>query len=468
MNRAMLATTLTVAAIAASGAPIPAAQARLAPSARAAATPRFAISIRPGVRLSDQGAVTPATTARCQRRHHFQCFQPAQLERAYDLLPLYRAGYTGAGRTIVIVDAFGSPTIAHDLRVFDRTFHLPDPPSIREIHPAGPNPPGNHAGWAGETTLDVEWAHAIAPGADILVVATPVNENEGTSGFPQIVQAENYVIDHHLGDVITQSFGATENTFPSAGALRALRSAYVNAAAHHVTVLAASSDAGATDYVAHGNDFYTFPVVDWPGSDPLVTNVGGTRLHLNAEGRRQSLDTVWNDTYNPAVQQFFDGNPAPTPTAGGGGQSIVFARPWYQDGVRSVVGNRRGMPDVSMSASCSGQVDMYQSYPGAPTGWTIACGTSEASPLFSGIVAIADQYAGHPLGLLNPALYRIGAAGDPGIVDVTRGNNTVSFKQNGRWYTVKGFAAGPGYDLASGLGTVNAAALVPELATASR
>jgi subtilase family serine protease len=468
MRRVAAASALTAALVIAAGAWPAGALARLAGGTvrvrRFAAAP----SIRPQVRLTAYGRLAPAGTAGCERRHRFQCFRPAQLERAYGLLPLYRAGYTGEGRTIVVVDPFGSPSIARDLRVFDRAFHLPGPPSIREIHPDGRNPPGDHADWAGETTLDVEWAHAIAPGADILVVATPAGEDEGTSGFPQIVRAENFVIDHHLGDVITQSFGATENTFRSARALRSLRSAYVNAAAHSVTVLAAASDAGATDYTAHGDDYYTFPAVDWPGSDPLVTNVGGTRLHLNAAGVRTSPDTVWNDTYDRAVQRYLDGSSAPTPTASGGGRSIVFTRPPYQDGVRSAVAGRRGVPDVAMSASCSGQVDVYRSYPGAAAGWAIACGTSEAAPLFAGIVAIADQYAGRRLGALNPALYRIAAAGSPGIVDVTRGGNAVTFSQDGRRYTVGGHRAGPGYDLASGLGTVDAAALVPELAAASR
>jgi subtilase family serine protease len=94
------------------------------------------------------------------------------------------------------------------------------------------------------------------------------------------------------------------------------------------------------------------------------------------------------------------------------------------------------------------------------------CGTSEATPLFAGIVALADQQAGHPLGLINPALYAMSASGAPGIVDVTSGNNTVSFKQNGL-HTVTGFQALPGYDLASGVGTVDAATFVPELAKAA-
>ena len=131
-----------------------------------------------------------------------------------------------------------------------------------------------------------------------------------------------------------------------------------------------------------------------------------------------------------------------------------------------VVGNHRGVPDISMSAACAGSVNFYGSFPGEPAGWNVVCGTSEATPLFAGIVALADQVAGHSLGLINPALYALSAAQAPGLVDVTAGNNTVSFLQP-TLVTVKGFQAGPGYDLASGVGTVNAALFVPELAQAS-
>ena len=132
--------------------------------------------------------------------------------------------------------------------------------------------------------------------------------------------------------------------------------------------------------------------------------------------------------------------------------------------MRDVAGGSRGVPDISMSAACNGSVDTYNSYRGAPAGWSPECGTSEATPLFAGIVALADQVAGHALGLINPALYQLAAEGKPGIVDVTSGNNTVSFTQGGGQQTVTGFSARPGYDLASGLGTVNAPYFVPELA----
>jgi subtilase family serine protease len=122
------------------------------------------------------------------------------------------------------------------------------------------------------------------------------------------------------------------------------------------------------------------------------------------------------------------------------------------------------VPDISMSAACNGSVDTYSTFGGAPPGWSPACGTSEATPLFAGIVALADQVAGHSLGLINPALYQLSAEGAPGIVDVVSGNNTVSFSQGGHEHTVRGFNTRPGYDLATGVGTVNAEYFVRELA----
>ena len=311
------------------------------------------------------------------------------------------------------------------------------------------------AGWGEETSLDVQWSHSIAPGANLLLVETPVSETEGVQGFPQIVMAENYVINHHLGDVISQSFGATENTFPSVRSLLQLRSAFRNAYAHHVTVLGSSGDSGPTDFMLNLTDLYTHRVNSWPSSDPLVTSVGGTQLHLDAQGNRTAPDNVWND------QALFNGA-----AAGGGGRSQVFLRPAYQNGVRRVVDGRRGTPDISMSAAVDGGVLVYIGFSGGDgitPGYYIFGGTSEASPEFAGVVAIADQYAHRRLGLLNPKLYELAEQHAPGIVDITRGNNTVTFTQNGQTYTVPGFQAVTGYDLASGLGTVDAAKLVREL-----
>ncbi len=442
------------------------------PGAKAPA-PRANVVIRPGVTQAGRASSAPPTTAYCEANYKIACYEPNQVQQAYNLPALFVHGVNGHKSTIVIVDSFGSPTIRHDLSVFDQTFHFPAPPALNIIQPAGRVPaydPNNSdmVGWAGETTLDVEYAHTIAPGANILLVETPVSETEGVTGFPQIVTAENYVINHGLGDVISQSFSATEQTFPNRSALLSLRGAYTNAYAHHVTVLTASGDSGAADVGLDESTYYTYPVTSWPDSDPLVTGVGGTQLHLNAAGQHTAADNAWNDTYNKATQQYIFGDAGPNPLAGGGGKSIIFGRPWYQNAVSSIVGRSRGVPDISMSAACNGAVDIYQSFRGQTPGWYPVCGTSEATPLFAGIVALADQVAGHRLGLINPYLYAMSAARASGIVDITRGNNTVSFTQNNHLYTVNGFSAVPGYDLASGVGTVNAASFVPQLAYLGR
>jgi subtilase family serine protease len=428
-------------------------------------------SVQPASIISQLASHTqPPTQAQCVKAFTVPCYQPAQFQAAYNEQPLFHRGITGRGETIVIVDSFGSPTIKSDLKTFDAQFGLPNPPSFRIIQPAGRVGPFNPAtmdGWAGETTLDVEWSHSMAPGANILLVETPVAETEGVAGFPQIVEAENFVINHHLGQVISQSFGATEQTFPTARSLLGLRSAYENAFRHHVTVLAASGDTGATGASnAAGTLLFTHRTVDWPASDPLVTGVGGTQLQLGASGNRTAPDQVWNDSFNTSLNQVFFGNSGPNALATGGGKSVIFERPGYQRG-DGVHGNRRGVPDVAMSGACSGLVVTFQSFAGQPPGWYVVCGTSEASPLFAGIVALADQVAHHSLGLINPALYELSARRAPGLVDVTTGNNTVAFTQKGTLFTVNGFNAGPGYDLASGVGTINAALFVPELARAA-
>ncbi len=434
----------------------------------AAAASAPAIAVKSGV-LHPVGGMPAPSQANCVASGFYHCLTPQQVETAYNLAPLYRHGVTGKGETIVIVDSFGSPTIMKDLAVFDRQFRLPAPPSFRIIAPAGKIPkwnPGNSdmTGWGGETTLDVEYAHAIAPGANILLVETPVSETEGVTGFPQIIEAENYVLEHHLGDVISQSFSATEQTFTGLGQISRyhLRSAYVQAAKEKdgPTILAASGDSGAADVELDGTTYYTHRVTSWPDSDPLVTGVGGTEL---VAGKGSTYTSVaWNDTYDPHL------GGGTVPFATGGGLSVLFSRPSYQNGVENVVGSARGVPDVSMNGACSSPVFTYQSFPqkGTPAGWYPACGTSEATPEFAGIVALADQVAGHALGVINPALYRLSAANAPGIVPVTSGNSTVTFVQGkpAKTYTIKGFTARAGYSLVDGVGTVNAWYLVYELA----
>ncbi len=436
---------------------------------RAATTP--AVRFVPAVSGHIMKTTTsfPPTTSYCRANLGISCYRPNQYQKAYNLNPLYRDGITGAGRTIVIVDAFGSPTIKADLAVFDKTFGIPDPPKFDVIEPAGAVPPfpqdpfgmDDRSGWAVETTLDVEYAHAMAPGANILLVATPQSETEGVQGLPQIVAAENYVLNHNLGDVITQSFGATENTFPSKHRLLKLRSAVIKADQLGVPMLASSGDDGATDTASDLSSLYPFPVNSWPSADPLTTSIGGTQLDLDGSGTRLSPDVVWNDGYG----------------ATGGGPSHVFPRPAYQDAVADVVGDSRGTPDISMSAAVDGGAVFYYSFcdysradpttgqpPLCGPQWHIVGGTSEASPLFAGIIALADQAAGRRIGHLNPTLYSLGTDGGAtsvanGLVDVTSGDNSFA--------GVQGFPALPGYDMSTGLGTVNGNRFVRRLGAAS-
>lgn len=469
----------------------------------AAGTAAAAVEVAPfatGHVLAAGGMSQPPTTAQCEQQFGIACYQAFQLQKAYDLAPLFAKGVEGQGQTIVIVDAFGSPSIASDLKTFDAQMKLPNPPSFKVITPAGPittNPKtcttkfsasgpdlcSDFYGWTDETSLDVEWSHAMAPKANILLVETPMTETEGIYGFPQIVQAENYVINHHLGDVISQSFGANERTFTSASQIRSLRSAYINAAEHGVTVLAATGDQGSTDDICDPSTGCANPnnviccsstkTIDWPSSDPLVTGVGGTQLHLDANGNRTSADSVWHDLSTTVGVT----GPAYTWGSSGGGLSSVFSRPGFQHSVAGVVGGRRGTPDISMSAAVNGAVDFYDSTDPGVAGWGIVGGTSEATPLFSGIVALADQVNGHRLGDLNPALYALANTGKhSGIVPISQGTNAYTFckaadinsnsscASSSDLVAVPGFNANGSYNNATGWGTVDAAKFVPTLA----
>ena len=319
------------------------------PGRPAAASASGEVLVSPGaVRLEHETRQGPSDTEQCQQTFHISCYNPAQIQQAYDLPTLYSRGITGKGATIVVVDPYGSPTIAGDLRTFDREEGIANPPSLRIIRPAGKVPAfkrGNAgmAGWASETTLDVEYAHTIAPGAKILLVETPGGSGTGNISMTQVITAEKYVIAHGLGTVISQSFVASEQSIGSAG-IQALRGAYTDAYRHHVTVLSGAGDSGAAGYQANGSSFYRYPVTGWPASDPLVTAVGGTRLNLDSSGHRNSADTVWNDTYSKTANQLINGNNGPDPLAGGGGTSVIFSRPAYQNTVSRVVGDHRGHP----------------------------------------------------------------------------------------------------------------------------
>jgi subtilase family serine protease len=437
-----------------------------ASSARSASAPQIAV-YPDAIILPHAPTAAPPTTSDCEAANNLACYTPDQLRDAYNLSALYARGATGKGETIMIVDAFGSPTIKADLAAFDGQFGYPAPPKFTVIAPAGAIPKFNPknsqmVGWAGETTLDVEYAHALAPGANILLVETPASETEGVAGFPQIVAAEEYALSHYKVGVISQSFAATEETFTGYSQIAPLRAAYTDAESHRVTVLAGTGDAGAANFENDGVTYYRHRVTAWPATDPLVTAVGGTQLEQNGDGSYTSV--AWNDTYNKTFTKVWTGSTRPSPYSTGGGASEFFARPSYQSGVKGITGADRGVPDISMSGACNGAVDVYSSY--TTKGWSLACGTSEATPEFAAIVAIADQIAGRSLGVINATLYKLYAQHAAGIVDVTSGNNTVAFYPKGSKsaVTVKGYSAGKGYDLATGVGTLNAMQFAYELA----
>src|SRR5947209_1359972 len=312
---------------------------------------------------------TTPTKAQCASVGR-RCFNATAMQNSYNLGPLYGHGFDGRGITIGIVDSFGSDTMAHDLRVFNDAFGLPHMcgeegvtcrsgmPMFSELKQGNVNttgqPPNNGTGqethnlWAIEVALDVEWAHAIAPGANILLITTPTAETLGVQGFPDFFKAEKFVIDRHLADVISQSFASGEDAFNSTQSLLNLRYAFEAAKAQGVTMLAASGDSGSaaiSKQPVKNPTMFPFPVVWWPASDPLVTGVGGTYLCTdpNTGLGVDSVSPPVQCTSNPGVREVGW-------IAAGGGFSHVFARPSFQDtlpaGSTPIPTTARGVPDI--------------------------------------------------------------------------------------------------------------------------
>ena len=233
---------------------------------------------------------------------------------------------------------------------------------------------------------------------------------------------------------------------------------FISAAANGVTVLASTGDFGTANpgrTPIKSPDTIPFPTVNWPASDPLVTAVGGTYLCTDPVSGTgiDSTDPPSTCQANPGVREigWIDG---------GGGFSSIFAKPGYENALpagSTAIGSTRGLPDVAFQASARTAPLVYDSFDG---GWFLVGGTSCSSPQFAGIVALADQVAGHGLGQINPTLYSIGA--DPtkyanDFFDVTTGNNQAD-------PSVPGYPATTGWDPVTGLGTPDAANLVPDLA----
>jgi subtilase family serine protease len=427
-------------------------------------------------------SLTPPSESACFARGR-RCFTAAAMENSYNLGPLYALGDEGQGATIAIIDSFGNPNMASDLANFDTQMNLPhmcgEPgqacgtgvPTFQHVYwngktevkapPPNSQKPGlqDRTAWTVETSLDVEWAHAMAPLANIINVTTDPAETQGVQGFPAMMNAEQFIVDNHQATVITQSFGAVEQGFGSSKSLLNLRHAFIAAAANGVTVLASTGDGGSANSPktpVPNPTTLPFPTVNWPASDPLVTAVGGTYLCTDpvTGAGIDNTDPPVNCQVSPPTREigWIDS---------GGGYSSIFAKPAYQGTLpagSTAIGGMRGLPDVAFQASARTGPLVYDTAPGAG-GWFIVGGTSCSSPEFAGLVAIADQIAGHGLGQINPTLYKLASGPDYGtyFYDVTTGNNHADS-------AVPGYNATQGWDPVTGLGTPDAFTLVPALA----
>jgi subtilase family serine protease len=400
------------------------------------------------------------------------CYTAQQIRAAYGVDAVSNKG---DGQTIVLVDSYGSPTAKQDLQHFHDIFFPAEPdPYFDEVYPNGSpdytnvgngnSGSGGAAGWSGEATLDIEWAYAIAPHAHLVLLAVPPAETEGVQGFPNLFKAMQWAIDTYpRGTVFSQSFGVTEQTFGGAAATQTAKfdQVYKNAIAKGDTVLASSGDDGSSGVSKQQKDsrYYGFPNVGWPASSPYVTAVGGTQLQygwtwdptsdtpFNADGSFNApywtwstggnSEPVWNESWLPA--------------ATGGGPSVIYKRPSYQDPVASSIvdtnGNQvnaRGVPDLAWNAAVNGGALVYESFfPNRDrVGWHVFGGTSAASPQVAGLVALANQQQADnnqpPLGQLNPLIYKAGGGAYRDVVPVTEGTAVSGQLVNNRLFSYNG------------------------------
>jgi len=367
----------------------------------------------------------------------------------YDIAPLWEEGIDGSGTTVAVIEGWDDANIGATMTSFDSKYDLP-PADITTIYPNGPLPStcpagmvalgsyGSCSAWDSELTLDVESVHLMAPYAKIVISATPADSEVADDTAdqvapPEMMKALEVIGDQHLADVISISDGTGETTYTYGDSeLKAQNAGELTAAADGVPVLVATGDCGVVQNLAVassqcGNTSTTPDTAAWDDS-PWITAVGGSVPDVSSTGQVLGPDTLWPSS--------------------GAGYSSVYTRPSYQDQVARTTGaTMRSVPDISM--------DSHD-------------GTSEAAPSFAGVLALATQLnGGHDLGPVNPALYQIGPRGSKaGIVDITSGSNAIKLRSTGT--TVAGFSASPGFDVASGWGTVDAAAFAPSLDLATR
>lgn len=394
--------------------------------------------------------------------HGNQLVGPTDFATIYDVSPLYSAGINGTGQKIVIVGQ--SEILPSDITKFRSAFGL-GVPNLTLVQVPGGGNPGFSPGDETESDLDVEWSGALAPNATIVFVYS-------AAGVGASLQ---YAIDNALAPVLSTSYGLCEEIdgFSDLDYERALAQ-QANAAG--MTMLAASGDYAAADCDEWDNN----PVVaegglavDQPGSVPEVTAMGGTEFNeggsnstywTNGAAVSYIPEVVWNDT---ALVGQLDG--------GGGGASVYFTQPPWQNGVAPNDGMRH-VPDLSFSASnVHDSLYIYSSdTSNGPPGAQAVGGTSCAAPTMAGIVALINQYlvssgavrqAG--LGNINPTLYRLAQTQSSAFHDIVNGNNIVPCADSPDCINgTLGWAAAPGYDSASGLGSVDAYNLVHAWSTA--
>ena len=359
----------------------------------------------------------------------------------YGLNDLWQKGIDGACVTVAYVVTNPDPGLAASLATYDTAMDLP-PANITDMALPAPTDPTAVCQIecsTGEDRLDAEAIHSMAPYANILFVHPPVPETVGMQGWPEVAQAIKMIADQHLADVITVSLGDGENDFindptnPTASqqaAVHSLDPAFLDAAAHNVPVMFASGDCGPTDPTVLNDTGQCTPPIGvtagHPVDNPWVTAVGGTipNAGLATVAGRTAPDALWTAPNNHS-------------DAESAGVSTIYPKPSWQRGIPALAGvTGRAEPDIAMDATD---------------------GTSQASPTFAGILALATQLKGGNLGTVNPALAAIGPHGTAaGIIDVPAGYTDTA-------YGVTGFSTATGYDIASGWGTIYAPNFVPAL-----
>ena len=358
-----------------------------------------------------------------QQGHLPPCgYGPSDLHTAYKLDPVYNAGYDGTEQTVVIVDAFGSPTIQQDSELFSQVYGLPDI-NLTVLCPSGMCTQSDQ-GWATETSLDVEYSHAIAPRAAIILVVAKTNDDQ------DIADALSYAITNNLGSVISNSYGEPESTV-SPALLDEYNNIVGQGAAFGISVHFSSGDCG--DFVPCGT---AAPDVSFPADLPTATSVGGTSLSLK-KNRTIDFQTGWGNNITRIANRLSEGNTPVVPplflgfnSGSGGGTSAYFAKPPFQS---KLPGAFRLGPDIAYVADPFTGVEVICDGDscGGPPGPAVSVigGTSLSCPMFSGLWAVAAQKAGAALGQAAQLLYGLPPSATDDIVPVGSKNDVTGVIQ---------------------------------------